>query len=282
MSDVDDLVLVDETDGVALVTLNRPAKRNALSTPLQRALTDALDRLEASPEVRAVLMTGAGPSFCAGHDLTESALETTAHDPMRYFDLMRTFYGRVWRFPKPIIVAAHGFVGPAGIELLLLSDLVVAGESTVCSYQMYRAGGVTPAFLLPWIVGPRRAKEILLTAPTLDAQTAASMGIVTRVVPDGDVLARATAAAELVAAMPELHTRLSKLLVNQAIEAMGAGPLSALATSVEALARMTLTDTLEHAGAEGVAAVLAAQQERFGPLVRRWEGNEMEEASSDH
>lgn len=271
------VLLVDIDRAVAHVTLNRPERRNALSSELQTALVSALDQLAVNEEINAVLLAGSGPSFCAGHDLTET--DGSNMDPLRFFDLAHRFYGAIWRFPKPIIVAAQGFVGPAGIELLLLSDIVVAGASTVCSYEMYRAGGVTPAFQLPWVVGVRRAKEILLTAPRLSAKEAESYGIVTTVVPDDDVHNRARAAAELVAAMPPLHTRLSKLLVNQATEAMGAGPLAAFATSVEALARLSLTETLESAKRDGLAAVLADQETRFRGLVDAWRPSDDGDAS---
>jgi enoyl-CoA hydratase len=272
------LVLV-EAGPVARVTLNRPEKRNALSAALQAELVAALEQLAIDDDVRVVVLTGAGPHFCAGHDLTEATSDGSgdgASHSEAYFELARRFYLPVSQFPKPLVVAAQGFVGPAAAEILLLADFAVIGRSTVISYEMLRAGGVTPSLTLPWVVGPRQAKRILMTAPRIAAEEALALGMVTAVVDDGALLERATALGELLAAMPPLHQRVSKLIANQAMEAMGASPVSALAATAEALLRAALPGVLTDAAERGVREVVARQHEQFEQLVRAWAGQDDE------
>ena len=190
--DLDDSVLLEvDSDGVALVTLNRPERRNGWTPALEARFFAVMEQLEADPHVRVVIVTGAGKTFCPGMDT--GRLEEIAGKPL---DLSgRRPPAHLWRFRKPLVAAINGACAGIGLVLALACDVRFAAERARFSTAFARRGlageyGVT--WLLPRIVGMARATELLLSSRVIDAEEALGMGLVNVVIagPD-DVVASA-------------------------------------------------------------------------------------------
>lgn len=197
-------LLVDVDGPVATLTLNRPARRNALTPASWVAIGEAITVLDADPTVAAIVLTGAGPAFCAGFDLRELAEEDEATRQQR-LAVQGTFVGMLPPHATPIVAAINGPAVTGGLELALACDILVAGTSarfadTHAKVGAVPGGGLT--LLLPRRVGPGRARLLSLTGSAIDAETALAWGLVDEVVDDGELLARATAIATQIAALP--------------------------------------------------------------------------------
>jgi len=170
------------TDRVALVTLGRPAQRNALSIEMRDALSDALDTLAADQAVSVVIVTGEGPVFCAGFDLKE--FETAAADPAferRLWASSDRYHTTLLRFPLPLIAALNGPAIAGGFDLAVCCDLRVAATTTVFSHPEFAWGDVVYSPLHE-LVGGAIARELVLTGRKISAEEALALRLVSRVV----------------------------------------------------------------------------------------------------
>jgi enoyl-CoA hydratase/carnithine racemase len=200
--------LITEVEGqVGMLTLARPGARNALSLELIEALRLAIAALSAQPDIRAIVLAGEGPVFCAGHDLSE--LQARRQDP----DQGRAFYARVFgdcsrlmteirETPQPVIAAVDGVATAAGCQLVAACDLAVAGRSS-----RFAAPGVniglfcsTPAVALARSMHPKHAMEMLLTGEMWDADQAFRVGLINRICPAGAARGEAVRLAAAIAA----------------------------------------------------------------------------------
>jgi enoyl-CoA hydratase len=217
----DGRVLTAREGAVAVITLDRPDKLNAITSEMTAALGRALDDLEGDDGVRAIVVEGAGRAFSAGFDLEAGewdSLENIRREMETDFDMILRF----WDCPKPTIAALHGYCLGGALELALACDLAVAAEDTRLGEPEVRFGSGIVALLLPWITGPKQAKELLLTgSDRITAQRAMEMGLVNRVVPAGEQREAAVDLAREVAANDAAAVRLTKLAVNRSYEAMG-------------------------------------------------------------
>jgi 2-(1,2-epoxy-1,2-dihydrophenyl)acetyl-CoA isomerase len=242
-------------NGVATITLNRPEVFNALNLAMVRELYDAMRRCDNDPGVRAVLLTGAGKAFCGGGDLKSFNAEggeigahvkdvtTSLHDAI----------SRMARMDAPVIAAVNGVAAGGGMALACACDLIVAGESARFTMAYTRAG-LTPdgssTFFLPRLVGLGRALDLALTNRLLSAAEAESWGIVSRVVPDGELLPMAERlAAELAAGATAALGGAKRLLIdgwNETLETQMARESRRIARAAEgAEAREGITAFLE-------------------------------------
>lgn len=188
-----DKLRVDVDDGIATVTFDNQAKRNALSLEIRRALPDALGRLGAAPEVRVVVVTGAGGrAFVSGADISEFGDMRTSAEARAEFDRMAAEGAAAWRsVGKPIIAMIRGFCIGGGLLTALQCDIRYAAEDATFGVPAARLGlgyGPGGVAMLMAVVGPAHAAEILYSARRYDAYEAQRMGLVNRVVPD-DALA---------------------------------------------------------------------------------------------
>ncbi len=177
-------LLVETAPPIAVVTLNRPARRNALSMEMMQELIACLDRLGSDREVRGVVLAANGPAFCSGHDLAEM----TGQDINRYrriFEVCTELMTRVQSIPQPVIAQVQGVATAAGCQLVASCDLVVASEAASFATPGVKIGlfCTTPMVALSRAVGRKRALEMLLTGNVIDARTAGEWGLVNRVVP---------------------------------------------------------------------------------------------------
>jgi enoyl-CoA hydratase len=233
-------------------------------------VTAALKRFAAAPEIRAIVLHGAGRAFSAGFDLKESAARNIAgveqwRALLRYdFDFLMQF----WDCPKPTVAAVHGYCLAGAFELALSCDLTVAAEDTRFGEPEVRFGSSIVAMLLPWFVGPKAAKELLLTgSDRIDAARALQLGIVNRVVPAGQELDEAMELARDLAAAAPLSVEFTKRAINRTYEMMNMRQalLAALDTStmIEAGAGPERTEFNRIRKEQGLKAAIAWRDARF-------------------
>ncbi len=202
-------MLVDRDDRVATLTLNRPEVRNALSVELTEAVRAAVADLEADGAVRAIVLTGADPAFCAGVDLEQLA---AADQPDRALGLASApaYYGVLPPHDTPVIAAVNGPAVTGGLELVLCCDFVIASERASFADTHARVG-VMPGWgltvRLPQVVGINRARQMSFTGDYVDAHRAYEWALANEVVPHGDLLTRARELAEHIASIPPAHIR---------------------------------------------------------------------------
>ena len=169
---------------VAIITLNRPDRRNALSLELMQELISCLGEIGSQLEIRAVILAAAGPAFSAGHDLGELR-DRTIGDYRRVFDVCTDLMETVQRIPQPVIAEVKGIATAAGCQLVASCDLAVAAEEATFATPGVRIGlfCTTPMVALTRAIGRKRALEMLLTGTPIDAETALEWGLVNHVVP---------------------------------------------------------------------------------------------------
>lgn len=215
----DELVLRENRGPIVLLTLNRADKRNALSRALISALSDELDRAASDPTVRAVILTGAGPVFCAGMDLKEAAnLGDTPEAEKRAVDDVQAIahlINQVHQFPRPTVAAVQGDAMAGGAGLALACDFVIMSEGARLAYPEVRRGLVAAIVLHDLVrqVGDRRARELLLTGEPISAAIAERWGVVNRISSQAECLSEAwSLAASLLESAPLAVTTTKRLL----------------------------------------------------------------------
>ena len=194
-----------ETDGsVAVVTLNRPTRRNALSLGLMRELVDCLGRIGEDKQLRAVILAAAGKVYSSGHDLAE-LVGKDINDYRRIFDVCVDLMAKIQSIPQPVIAEVQGIATAAGCQLVATCDLAVAAEEAWFATPGVKTGlfCTTPMVALSRAVGRKRALRMLLTGDPVDARTAAEWGLVNSVVPAGELRAETRKlAAQIAEASP--------------------------------------------------------------------------------
>jgi enoyl-CoA hydratase/carnithine racemase len=246
------VLLRRDEGGIAWLTLNRAAARNALSLGLMEALVAELDATEADPAVKVVVIGGAGPAFCAGHDLRElrSRPERAAYQAT--FELCSRMMTRIVRLPKPVIARVHGVATAAGCQLVASCDLAVAAATARFATPGVNIGLFcsTPMVALSRAVGRKAAMEMLLTGELIDAARARELGLVNHVVPEADLDADVAALAGQIAAKSPLTLAIGKGAFYRQAE-MGLDDAYAYVSEV-----MT-RNMLARDAAEGIDAFLA-------------------------
>jgi len=210
------LVLESREPGIVTLTMNRPDRLNALSVEMGVALTEALRRVAADPEVRVVVLTGAGRAFCAGGDLSviREARERGAAkelEPLLRAGVQLVVHMRT--MPQAVIAAVNGPAAGAGMNIALACDIRLASDQATFGQNFARVGlfpDYGGTYLLPRLVGPARAAEMFYTGEMIDAKEAERMGIVSRVVPHDELAVAARALAGRVAAAPPIAARAVK------------------------------------------------------------------------
>lgn len=227
----DHLVLTSDDGAIRTITLHRPNKLNALSTPLVEVLSEELAEAAVDPEVRVVVLAGSGRSFCAGYDLDEEAPATEREVRAGLAHLLDRLL-EVFDHPKPIVASVQGHCLAGGCDLMMMCDLVVAADDAVFGQPEIRFGSAIVAHVLPWLVGARRAKELVLTGfERVDATTARDIGLVNRVVARSDLEAETMALARQLAVVDPEVMSLTKRAINASW--VEAGFRSALQRGVE-------------------------------------------------
>ena len=246
------VLLEERTDGVLRLTLNRPAARNALSIGLMRALVEALGSAAGDPQVRVVVIAGAGPAFCAGHDLRELRDDQRRETYEHVFSLCSELMLAIVRLPKPVIAEIHGVATAAGCQLVATCDLAVAAEDARFATPGVNIGLFcsTPMVALTRAVGRKAAMEMLLTGEFVDAVTARAIGLVNRVVPRIELRKAVDGLARQIAGKSALTVKIGKEAFYRQAELD-------LAAAYRYAAEVMTTNMLARDAGEGIDAFLA-------------------------
>ena len=222
-------IIYEKKPPIAYITLNRPEKLNAISEQMRLELRDALgDAGWDDRSIRVIVIKGAGRGFSAGWDLTGG--------PARYDELNRRFgaagrywnakhihkvlWEAVWENPKPVIAQVHGFCLAAGMAFAAQSDLCICSEDALFGYNQIRSGGPFLTVINPYVIGKKKAKELMYTANLMDAQEAWRVGLVTKVVPRDKLEEETTKLATTISKVAGVVVEYSKKAINNVYELM--------------------------------------------------------------
>jgi enoyl-CoA hydratase len=255
------LTIDRRSEGVAVATLNRPERMNAITFRMFEEWQELCAEVADDADVRALVLTGAGRAFCAGLDLTAAATLAGMSVPemMRGQESWANATAAFHRLPKPVIAAVNGAAAGAGFSLALSADIRLASPAARFNAAFVRiglsGGDCGSSWFLPRIVGLGRAAEILLTGRFVPADEAAAIGLVNRVVPADDLLAEAVSLAEQIAMNTPLGVLLTKRVLHQNVDA----PSLEAALEVENRNQVLATRT------DDMAEALAAFQQKRPP-----------------
>jgi enoyl-CoA hydratase len=242
----DDLILVDiPAEHIRRITLNRPAKRNAISTPLRVALLEQLRSHDHDPDVRVTIIRGAGPCFSSGYDLAGPLMEgspfySAPGDGQWARQATETWFS-VWDLAKPVIAQIHGYAIAGATELASACDLVYVADHAQISYPIVRVASPPDWPYHTVLLGLRRAMELILTGDRIDGVEAARIGFANQSFPVEQLEDEVLRIAGRVAGIPSDLAQLNKRSVHRAFEAWGARAAITAATEVSALASHTET-----------------------------------------
>jgi 2-(1,2-epoxy-1,2-dihydrophenyl)acetyl-CoA isomerase len=257
-------LLFDVQEGVAHITLNRPEEANTINIELARELMWAIMQCDEDPLIRAVLFTGAGPIFCAGGDLKSFAeqgesLPRYLKDSTAYLHVAMSY---LVRMDPPAVAAVHGSAAGAGLSLACACDIVLAAESARFT-MAYTRLGLTPdggsTYTLTHLVGLKRALEMVLTNRLLTAKEALDWGMVTRIVPEKDLISEAKALAEQLAAGPTKAFGETKRLLQSGLTESFDAQMKNESRNIAEMARTS-------DAREGIAAFLEKRKPAFKGL----------------
>src|SRR5450755_4630596 len=199
-------ILTETRDGVLTITLNQPARFNALSQVMSKELAAAVRAADRDAAVRVIVLTGAGKAFCSGADITELDVGDEPLDPGQHLRTgLNPLTMRLRSTEKPVLAAINGVAAGAGLSLALACDLRYAAESTRLVVAFVKIGLVPDAgclYFLPRLVGPGKALEMAWTGEPMGAQEACTLGLVNKVLPDDEVLTHTQAVAARLACGP--------------------------------------------------------------------------------
>jgi enoyl-CoA hydratase len=272
--------LLYDTDGaIATITLNRPDRLNTIVPPMPDEIEAAVDAAVGDPDVKVIVLRGAGRSFCAGFDLGggfhwwDEGLTTDGRwDPGKDFVMATspTFgpvpkFMRIWRSPKPVIAQVHGWCVGGGSDMALCADLVIASEDARIGTPYSRMWGCYLTGMWIYRLGLTRAKQYALTGKPLSGKEAVEAGLINEAVPFAELETRVRETAEQLASVPLSQLAAMKLVVNQAFDNMGLASTQTIGPILDGLMRNT-PDALrwiDVAEEEGVSAVAAERDRLF-------------------
>lgn len=255
---------------VAVLTLNRPQRLNAINKQMLGELQDALDIVEADSSVRVLVVKGAGGNFSSGFDLKEQ-MEARPSGAAQWREILdRDFQAvkRFWSLKKPTIAAVNGYCLAGGCELALCCDITIAADDATFGEPELKFGAGIVVMILPWLVGPKRAKEILLTgADRIPAKEALDIGLINRIVPAAQVEASAMAMAKHIAVIDPDLVQKTKRAINRQFEIMGLTEALDEALdidlSIEGEGSADKKQFMEIARKDGLRAAIAWRDARF-------------------
>ncbi len=241
-------VLYEKDGRIGRITLNRPEVMNAIDDEVPLELADCVARANADPGVHVIVLSGKGEAFCAGYDLTYyaegngngQATQDMPWDPMKdYAFMMRNteLFMSLWRSYRPVICKVHGFAVAGGSDIAMCSDIIVMAEEARIGYMPVRVWGCPTTAMWVYRLGPEKAKRMLFTGDKIDGREAERLGLVLKAVPAADLDREVEALAERMATVPVNQLMMQKLVVNQAIEAMGLKQTQMFATLFDGITR---------------------------------------------
>lgn len=256
----DEVVLYDEHNSVATITLNRPERMNTLTEQVIAGVADGIDRAAASKQVRCVILRGSGPALTAGYDLNPGDTSELydswsspfdapgptsregAWDPVRDYQFMgnnvRRFM-KIWECPKPVLGQIHGWAIGGATDLVLCCDLLFMASDAFIGYAPSRIYGTPTTMMWVYRLGLEHAKQFLLSGDAIDAETAHRIGLVAYVHPPDELTDAVDKFARRFEHIPANQLALNKMLINQAFENMGLRTSQMLGTFFDGVTRHT-------------------------------------------
>jgi len=217
-------ILYQVVDPIATLTLNRPGKLNAINGVMVNELNHALDLAEEDDRVRVIILNGAGRAFSAGFDLNAGDESTSGdigfwrNELRRDFDIIMRF----WDCPKPTIAAVHTYCLGSAMEMAVACDITIAVEHCRFGAPEVKFGSGIVALILPWVIGVKAAKELLLTGDdNVSAERALSLGLINKVVAEDELMQETRQTASTIACSDQLAVKMTKQAINRSCEIMG-------------------------------------------------------------
>ncbi len=293
-----DPVLYEERDDIAIITLNRPHKKNALNNAVIQGVADSIDAATKSSDVAAVVLRGAEGTLTAGYDLTASFGDSDseagddpagrptpygakgperrdgAWDPVRDYQFMNNNVRRfmkIWECPKPVLGEITGWAVGGATDLVLCCDLLFMASDAHIGYAPSRIFGTPTTMMWVYRLGLEHAKQFLLTGRAIDAETAHRIGLVSQVFEPGEIAAAIEAEAQRFKHIPANQLALNKMLINQAFENMGLRTTQMMGTFFDGVTRHTeeAYQWTEAFGDKGFRQVIAERDEPWGDYGQR-------------
>ena len=255
MNDAPPLVLRSDDHGICTLTLNRPKALNALSQAMTEALIAELEKIEADEDVRVIVLAGAGPAFCAGHDLKELKDNPDPSATQKLFDRCSDLMMKLIRMPQPVIAKVHGVATAAGCQLVATADMAIAGKSASFATPGVNIGlfCTTPSVAVSRTVNRKKAMQMLLTGEPMRATEAESSGLINAAVPDHELDASVDALARLIKSKSARILSIGKKAFYEQIE-------KPMADSYIYAAAVMAQNMLEDDCTEGIAAFVDKRQ----------------------
>jgi len=263
-------IIIETLGPIARITLNRPERTNALNQTMLDEIGRALDDMERDANLRAVIVRGAGVAFSSGFDLKEQ-MERKPQGVDQWRPILRKDFDtimRFWHFPRPTIAAVRGPCLAGACELALACDITIAAEDAFFGEPELKFGAGIVSMILPWIVGPKAAKEIILTGEDrISAARAKEIGMINRIVPNGDLDGAALSLAQHIAAIDPNLVKETKRAINRAFEAQNMlqalEEALAIDLAIEGAGSPDKAEFMDIARRDGLKAALAWRDARF-------------------
>lgn len=268
-SDYQKIIVDEPLPAVRRITLNRPEKRNPLSNELRTELFHALESADQDDSVRCMIIRGAGPCFSAGYDLASNSAEGQPfYTPGGLSNWPRHVvdgFFRMWDMAKPIIAQVHGYCLAGGTELATACDLVYVAEDAMIGYPVVRTISPPDNQFYPWIVGMRRAMELMLTGDHMSGVEAAESGFANRAFAADQLEAEVLKVASRIAKVPTDVQQINKRAVHRQMDAMGVRAGIRAGTEMQQLAMFTKTAQDHFAEIrKGLTQALSQRDKEFG------------------
>lgn len=270
MTEQSDHIIIEKDGPIGRIRFNRPGQMNAFNNEMMQRSITALEDFARDDAIDVLVVTGEGRTFSAGFDLKAAAeRDISSIDKIRaQMELQFDFITGFWSSPKPTIAAVHGYCLAGAFELSLACDMTVAEHGTLFGEPEVRFGTGAVAMMFPWVTGPKQAKEILLTGEDrLPAEDALRMGLINRIVPEGEGLNEALKLAQKVSRASSVSVIKTKEAINWAYEIMGMR--QALAAGLDIDVEINATPSFEKVEfgrirrEEGLKAAIAWRDGRF-------------------
>ena len=241
-------VLYEKDGRIGRITLNRPETMNAIDLDLLDELADAVKRANSDPGVHVIILSGAGKGFCAGYDLKAFAeaeggnlgVQSMPWDPMQDYAFMHRntqLFMSLWNSHRPVLAKVHGYAVAGGSDIALCCDMIIMAENAQIGYMPSRVWGCPTTAMWVYRVGAEQAKRMMLTGDKIDGREAERIGLIHKAVPADQLDSEVEALAERMSTVPVNQLMMHKMLVNQAIEAMGLFNTQRLATLFDGITR---------------------------------------------
>jgi len=222
----DDLVLYDTDGDIAIVTMNRPEKLNAVSHELRAAVSEALIRADNDKAIHVVILRAEGRAFCVGYDIDSDSPERDErrYDALKWRESLTEdlrFEMIPWYMRKPVIASVQGHALGGGCELTMFCDVTIAADNAIFGEPEIHFSNVGPAIVMPWMIGFKKARELLYFGDMIDAETALKLGMINRVVPLDELEEKTLRFAKRMALISPESLEQTKLAINRGADAMG-------------------------------------------------------------